>query len=97
MEMKIQLKHPLGKTAVSISKDKYELLKSETLKYLKENYSGTFSDLSKAITHDFEKRKIKFDGSLNWCLEWVKLDLEARQIITRVRKTSPQKYSLTNK
>jgi hypothetical protein len=97
METKIQLKHPQGKKAVRISKDKYELLKTETLKYLTKNSDGTFSDISKAIVHDFKKRKIKFDGSLNWYLEWVKLDLEAQQIIKRVPKTSPQKYLLITK
>jgi hypothetical protein len=94
-EQKIQLKHPQGKKAVSISKDKYELLKAETVKYLTEKTDGTFSDISKTIAQNFKDRKVKFDGSLNWYLEWVKLDLETRQIITRVPKTSPQKYLLT--
>lgn len=97
MEQKIQLKHPQGKKAVSISKDKYELLKKETVKYLTKNSDGTFSDISKVIAHVFREKKIKFDGSLNWYLEWVKLDLEARQIIKRVPKTSPQKYLLITK
>jgi len=96
MEQKIQLKHPQRKKAVSISKDKYELLKTETVKYLTENTGGAFSDISRAIAQDFKKKKIKFDGSLNWYLEWVKLDLEARQIIKRVPKTTPQKYILNN-
>lgn len=94
-EQKIQLKHPQGKKAVSISEDKYELLKAEIVKYLTEKTDGTFSDISKTITQNFKDEEIKFDGSLNWYLEWVKLDLEARQIIARVPKTSPQKYTLT--
>jgi len=97
MEKKIQLKHPQGKKAVSISKGKYELLKAETIKYLKKNSEGTFSDISKAISQNFKEKKIEFDGSLNWYLEWVKLDLEAQQFIIRVPKTSPQKYLLTTK
>ena len=97
MEQKIQLKHPQGKKAVSISKDKYELLKTETVKYLTKNADGTFSDISKAIAQNFKETKTKFDGSLNWYLEWVKLDLEAQQIVARVPKTSPQKYSLITK
>ena len=97
MEQKIQLQHPQGKKAVSISKDKYELLKTEIVEYLTKNADATFSDISKAIAHDFKEKKIKFDGSLMWYLEWVKLDLEAKQIITRVPKTSPQKYLLTTK
>lgn len=94
MEQKIQLRHPQGKKAVSMSKDKYELLKTEAVKYLTDNPDGTFSDLSITIIQNLKERKIKFDGSLNWYLEWVKLDLEAQEIIKRVPKTTPQKYML---
>lgn len=97
MEQKIQLNHPQGKKAVSISKDKYELLKTEIVKYLSKNADGTFSEISKSIAQDFKEKKTKFEGSLNWYLEWVKLDLEAQQIITRVPKIVPQKYLLTTK
>lgn len=90
MEAIIQLKHPQGKKAVSTSKDKYELLKAETVKYLRNNSDSTFSDISKAIAQNFKENKIKFNGSLNWYLEWVKLDLEAQQIITHVPKTTPK-------
>ncbi|PKL85307.1 MAG: hypothetical protein CVV22_08565 [Ignavibacteriae bacterium HGW-Ignavibacteriae-1] len=93
-KQKIQLKHPQGKKAVSISRDKFEILKTEIVKYLTEKTDGTFSEISKTIAQDFKEKKIKFDGSLNWYLEWVKLDLEARQIIKRVPKTAPQKYIL---
>ncbi len=93
-EQKIQLKHPQEKKAVSINKDKYELLTTETVQYLTENKDGTFSEISQRIAQSLKEKKIIFDGSLNWYLEWVKLDLEARQIITRVPKTSPQKYTL---
>lgn len=94
-EQKIQLKHPQGKKAVSINKDKYDLLTSEMVQYLTANTDGTFSEISKSIFQSLNDRKIIFNGSLNWYLEWVKLDLEARQVITRVQKTSPQKYILT--
>ena len=47
------------------------------------------------VISSLKDKKIIFDGSLNWYLEWVKLELEASQIITRVPKTSPQKYALT--
>lgn len=94
-EQKIQLKHPQGKKAVSINKDKYDLLKKETIQYLTKKNDGTFSEISKTVFQSLKDKKIIFDGSLNWYLEWVKLDLEARQIIARVPKTSPQKYALT--
>lgn len=94
-EQKIQLKHPQGKKAVSINKDKYDLLTKETIQYLTEKKVGTFSEISKRIAQSLKDKKIIFEGSLNWYLEWVKLDLEAKEIITRVPKTSPQKYTLT--
>ena len=94
-EQKIQLKHPQGKKAVSINKGKYDLLTKEMIQHLTEKKDGTFSELLKSIFQSLKDKKIIFDGSLNWYLEWVKLDLEARQIITRVPKTSPQKYALT--
>lgn len=94
MEQKIQLQHPQGKKAVSISKDKYDLLKKSILKFLIANKEVTYSDLLQAVTKEFETNKIKFEGSLGWYLEWVKLDLEARQIIKKIPKTMPQKFLL---
>ena len=94
MEQKIQLKHPQGKKGVSISKEKYELLKKHIMEFLSGNNEATFTDISKAIAKEFKAKKIRFDGSLDWYLEWVKLDLEAQKIIKRVPKTSPQKYLL---
>lgn len=95
-EEKIQLKHPLGKKAVSISKYKYELLSGEILKCLSEN-EATFSEIAQTVEQRFKKQKLKFDGSLKWYLEWVKLDLEARKIISKASKMLPQKYILTKK
>lgn len=94
-EQIIQLKHPQGKTAVSINKDKYDLLTTVTIQYLTERQEGTFSEILKSITQIFMDKKIIFDGVLNCYLEWVKLDLEARQIIAKFPKNSPQKYKLT--
>ena len=94
MEAKIQLLHPQGKKAVSISRDKYDLLRAGVLDYFSKNENGTFSDISKSIAQELKKRKIRFSGSMDWYLEWVKLDLEARNIIARIPKKSPQVYIL---
>ncbi len=94
-DQKIQLLHPRSKKAVRISTDKYEWLKSEILRFLCEYKEGTFSDMTRAIQQVLDDRKVLFDGSLTWYLEWVKLDLEARHIITPVPKTSPRKYVLS--
>lgn len=86
MGLKIQLKHPLGKKAVSMDKLKYDILKKAFLNQLKKR--------GKAIAEDFKSNKIKFEGSIQWHVEWVKLDLEAKKEILRVPKTSPQKYEI---
>ena len=95
MEQKIQLKHPVGKKAVSMNKAKYDTLKKALLYHLKHKGESTHTAIWKTVAEDFKRNKIKFDGSIQWHMEWVKLDLEARNIIERVPKTSPQKYALT--
>jgi hypothetical protein len=84
MDPKIQLLHPSGKKAVSIDKAKYDVLKSALLECLRANGESTHANILQCITEDFRKSKIKFVGSLEWYLEWVKLDLEARKIIRRI-------------
>lgn len=96
-QAKIQLLHPQGKKAVSIAKDTYELLKTEIVKFLTDNPDGSFTEISKAISQNFRNNNVTFEGSLNWYLEWVKLDLEARHYITRLPKTAPQKYVLSRR
>ena len=95
MEQKIQLKHPEGKKAVSMDKLKYDVLKKTLLNHLKKKGEATHTEIWDAITEDFKKNKIKFEGSIQWYMEWVKLDLQANKIIGKVPKTSPQKYALT--
>lgn len=94
MELKIQLKHPLGKKAVSMDKFKYDILKKAFLNQLKKRGKATHTEVWKAIAEDFKSNNIKFEGSIQWHVEWVKLDLEARKEIFRVTKTSPQKYAI---
>lgn len=94
MEQKIQLKHPEGKKAVTMNKSKYDVLKNVILNHLKKKGELTHVELLDAITEEFKKNKIKFEGSIQWHMEWVKLDLEANKIIQRVKVTTPQKYTL---
>jgi len=95
MEQKVQLKHPAGKKAISMDKQKYSALEKSVLNCLKANGESTHSEILKTITEDFEKNKIKFAGSIEWHMEWVKLDLEARQKITRIADMTPIKFKLT--
>ena len=94
MEQNIQLKHPDGKKAVSMNKVKYDTLKKALLHHLKKKGESTHAEICQTVTEDFKKNKIKFEGSIPWHMEWVKLDLEASKIIERVPKTSPLKYAL---
>ncbi|CAN5420426.1 hypothetical protein BH11BAC2_BH11BAC2_13930 [soil metagenome] len=94
MEERIQLKHPEGKKAVTMDKSKYDTLKNAILNQLKMNGELTHVELFNAITLDFKKNKIEFEGAVQWYMEWVKLDLEANTIIKRVQDTTPQKYAL---
>ena len=94
MEQKIQLKHPEGKKAISIDKLKYDILKKAILNHLKKNGEATHTEIWDAITEDFKKNNIKFEGSIQWYMEWVKLDLQSNKIIGKVPKTSPLKYIL---
>ncbi len=47
-----------------------------------------------AITQDFTRNKTKFEGSIEWHMEWVKLDMEARKEIVRKTDKSPIRYSV---
>lgn len=92
MEKKIQLTHPQGKKAVSMAPDKYNLLKGALLNCLKSGGELTHTEIGQVVAEELKNNKVKFDGNVNWHLEWVKLDLEANGIIERVPQTSPQKY-----
>jgi hypothetical protein len=91
MDQKIQLLHPAGKHAVRIDRDKYDLVRNSILEILKSGDELTHTELTHALTEKFRKNKIEFDGSLEWYLESVKLDLEARKEIRRKGK-SPVRF-----
>lgn len=95
MEQKIQLQHPTGKKAISMDNVKYGVIERSLLKYLKEKAEASHKEILVAITEDFKKNKLKFEGSIEWHMEWVKLDLEAKKKITRITDTTPIKYKLT--
>ena len=86
-EEKILTKHPSGKSAKNIDKQKYETLKKAILSALQNKeltHTELFDRLNKSL-------KGKFSGNINWYAETVKLDLEARKIIERT-SSKPQKY-----
>ncbi len=94
MEQKIQLKHPAGKKAINMDKEKYEYMKKAILNCLEKEGESTHKEMLENITENFKMNKTLFEGSIEWHMEWVKLDLEARKKITRIANTSPIKFKL---
>lgn len=94
METKIQLQHPEGKKAVSMDPDKYRILKEALINILKTRGEATHDEILQAVNDEFNKNCTKFEGSVEWHLEWVKLDLEARKEIRRTRAKNPVRYAL---
>ncbi len=90
---KIMTLHPQGKNGVNIDQEKYDLIKSSILEILKKNKVISFGDLISLIETSLEG---KFDGSVSWYVVSVKLDLEARNMIRRIPKTSPQMITLSD-
>lgn len=81
-------RHPEGKRGVSIGKAKYGAIREAIMECLKFN-ELTYTELSKAVE---EKLRGRFEGSVRWYVEVVKLDLEARGVIERIPETKPQLY-----
>ena len=86
MEERILTGHPQGKKGVNISKQKYDAMRAAITKTLAAG-DMTHTHLVKGVE---QRLQGGFDGSVKWYVETVKLDLEARGVIERVPKTSPQ-------
>lgn len=83
---KTELQHPEGKKAVSMDSDKYNLLADALLNLLEGGKELTHNELLTGVKEGFSRKSISFPGSVNWHLEWVKLDLEAKGKIKRTGK-----------
>ncbi len=90
MDEKILTKHPEGKTGVNISKAKYDIVRSAVVGSLRGGRQLTHNELMAAVA---SRLTGKFDGSIPWYTECVKLDLEAHRVIGRT-DTKPQRYQL---
>jgi len=85
--------HPQGKSGVSISKAKYDLVRTVVLEVIENQQPITFTDMFN-LCNDLLKEQ-QFDGKPGWYVTTVKLDLEARGLIERIPKTSPHQLQLT--
>ncbi len=90
-EEKIMTLHPQGKKGVNILKRRYDQIKVFILKTIEEHKEISFEYLTNLAV---DRLTNKFDGKVLWYLVTIKLDLEARQIIERIPKTSPHKLRM---
>ena len=90
-EERIMTLHPEGKAGVNLLKDKYNKVKDTLIRILEESGEITFAQLNDEAINRLDG---KFDGKITWYVVTVKLDLEARSIIERVPKASPQRVRL---
>ena len=93
-EQKIQLEHPAGKKAIQMDAFKYEVLCQAILGHLGNVDESTHTGILQAINEYFIRNKISFEGSLEWHMEWVKLDLEAKKKIRRFVGKSPITFAI---
>jgi hypothetical protein len=92
-EEHILTKHPQGKTGVSISKAKYDLVRAGILDCLKAK-PLTQEELLTCVT---KKLRGKFEGSMKWYAEAVKFDLEAKGEIERAPSSKQETYRLRSR
>lgn len=91
MKDKIRTLHPEKKQGVNISKEKYEIIRKAILSNLRAKKEMTFMNLSRAVEKELNGN---FEGSVTWYVTTVKLDMEARGEIKRVRHSRPQLVKL---
>ncbi len=92
MSDRIMTQHPEGKTGVNIDNNKYEQIKIAILDILKNQKEVSFKELKTRIN---DLLSISFEGSITWYIVTVKLDLEARGIIERIPRKTPQTLKLS--
>lgn len=87
---KILTRHPRGKSGRSIDRDKYEAVKQALTTALRDG-DLTHTELMERVAGLLRG---KFDANVSWYAETVKLDLEARKLVSRTTSSKPQKYHL---
>lgn len=90
-EKKILTLHPEGKRGVSISQKKYDIIRQFILQTLRKKREISFKELTDLALKQLQE---SFDGKVVWYLVTIKLDLEARNIIERIPKATPQRIRM---
>lgn len=91
MEEKILTLHPDGKQGVNISRAKYDLIRGAILNVIEQEGEIPFKELPAAVEANLDA---PFEGSFNWYVTTIKLDLEARDLIERIPGSRPQRLRL---
>jgi hypothetical protein len=91
MAERIMTLHPQGKSGVNIDRQKYDVMREAILDSVRSHGEITFNDLTEDVRRKLEG---KFDGSINWYVTTVKLDLEARGTLERIPRSSPQRLRM---
>ena len=73
-----------------MTKKKYDTIRKSILDSLDKN-EMSYSNIAQAAKNGLVN---SFQGSIEWYVEVVKLDLEARKLIERIPNTKPQLYKL---
>lgn len=95
MSAKTMTQHPEeGKSGVNIDKQKYDVIRAAILETIHAHEEITFKQLTEEVRENLEGQ---FEGSVPWYVTTVKLDLEARGVIERIPKKSPQQLRLVEK
>ncbi len=88
---KILTLHPAGKQGVNLDRRKYEQIKAAILKAIGKAGGLPFAELPQAVSESLDA---PFEGSIGWYTTTVKLDLEARGLVERLRGAVPQALQL---
>lgn len=83
MSEKIQCLHPQGKNGVRIDRAKYDPIREAILAVLEAEGPCRFMRLAERVE---DRLGDSFPGSVSWYTITVKLDLEARGVVERVRQ-----------
>jgi hypothetical protein len=92
LEERILTQHPdPDKSGVNISRSKYNTIRGAIVKAIGPHGEITFKDLTEDVRCQLSGQ---FEGSINWYVTTVKLDLEARNVIKRIPRSKPQRLRL---
>lgn len=77
-----------------MDKSKYAVLYKAIIDCLQQKAELSHTELKAAVISYLEKRNIQFEGSVAWHMEWVKLDMEARAVLKRIKSKTSSKIQL---